>query len=148
MATTRKQGPPGRRGSISTMSGSGKEVRKPVSGTLTDVVADHAGLMEAPVRVGERYDFLLLRRGDLAVEAMDVAVAQTGVVRCYPYRDRWRWLRRLYMEGRASPALLRAFTARLGRHTPHSLKTLMELHLRSGVDLVCPVVNERGYFDI
>ncbi|GFM36935.1 hypothetical protein [Desulfovibrio psychrotolerans] len=93
-------------------------------------------------------DFMVLRQGDLAVEAMDRAIAKAGVSRCYPYRDRWKWLRRLYLQGRASPALLRAFTARLSRHTPQSLRTLMDLHLRSGVDLVCPVMDERGCFDI
>ncbi|UZP65850.1 hypothetical protein N1030_09425 [Desulfovibrio mangrovi] len=95
-----------------------------------------------------QHDFMVLRQGDLAVEAMDRAVSMTGLGRCYPYRDRWKWLRRLYMQGRASPALLRAFTARLSRHTPHSLQTLMDLHLRSGVDLVCPVMDEQGHFDI
>lgn len=98
-------------------------------------------------RVSE-HDFMVLRQGDMVVEAMDRAVSDIGGGRCYPYRDRWKWLRRLYLQGRASPALLMSFTARLSRHTPHSLRTLMDLHLRSGVDLVCPVMDERGHFDI
>ena len=93
-------------------------------------------------------DFSVLRQGDMAVERMDGAVSGAGLQCCYPYADRWRWLRSLYMQGRASPALLRAFTARLSRHTPHSLKTLMELHLRSGVDIVTPIMDERGRFDL
>lgn len=95
-----------------------------------------------------RMDFTLIRQGDLIVEAMDTAVHSAGVIHCYPYAERWRWLRRLYLQGRATPALLNAFTARLSRHTPHSLKTLMDLHQRSGLDLVCPVMDDQGYFDL
>lgn len=99
-------------------------------------------------KTAKHIDFMLLRSGDLAVESMDNAIRMAGITRYYPYKERWKWLRRLYMQRRAAPALLRAYTARLSRHTPHSLRTLMELHLRSGVDIVCPVMNEKGYFDL
>ena len=93
-------------------------------------------------------DFQLIRRGDLAIESMDRAVKATGVKQCYPYRARWQWMRRLYLQGRATPSLLRTFIIRLSRHTPYSLRTLMDLHIRSGVDLVCPVMDEKGRFDL
>ena len=95
-----------------------------------------------------KLEFAILRQGDLAVERMDGAMARADIIHCYPYKDRWRWLRSLYLQGRASPALLRAFTARLSRHTPHSLKTLMELHMRSGVDIVAPTIDEHGNFTL
>ncbi|MFV0423609.1 hypothetical protein [Oleidesulfovibrio sp.] len=92
--------------------------------------------------------FELVRKGDRMIEDLNRAIKESGVPRWYPYEDRWRWMRVLYMQGRATAELLEIFLARLGAHTPYTLCTLQDLNARSGVEIVCPVLRETGVFDV
>jgi hypothetical protein len=54
----------------------------------------------------------------------------------------------MYMQGKATPQLLRTFLSRLSAHTPYTLCTLQDLNVRSGVEIVCPVLRDTGVFDL
>ncbi|ABB39926.1 hypothetical protein Dde_3132 [Oleidesulfovibrio alaskensis G20] len=92
--------------------------------------------------------FELVRQGDMVIEDIVTAVKVSGVPRWYPFEERWRWMRLMYMQGKATPQLLRTFLSRLSAHTPYTLCTLQDLNVRSGVEIVCPVLRDTGVFDL